>query len=429
MGNMSELQISLIAIGLLVVMGVILFNWIQQWRYRRGADQAFKTKHDDVLLKSAAPAGTEERIEPQIRREILRNDPLEETNGSETDHANAEPGASLAKPAPVVPGDPAPAQTAPHAETPVEEKSLKESPPARAPAAAVEETIAKQVHFAQPYVADSDAIDAIDYVVTIRAKTLIEDSDMTLVLQRKIDFNKKVRWLGQRKDAASWEEIATENTSKNGYKNLKGCLQLADRGGAVSEVNLSEFRDMIQNFAGQVDSVVTDCPSVSDAYAKALSLDQFCTKVDVMIGINIISRDASLFTAAKISVLAEASGFSLGPEGAFNYRDESHAVLFSLHNHESSPFLSRDMRTLTTSGITFLLDAPRVANGERAFDKMVYLATVFSDTLGGIMVDDNRIALSDKGISKIRQQLIAIQALMMTRNIPAGSEVALRLFT
>jgi hypothetical protein len=34
---MSELQISLIVIGFVVVMGVILFNWMQQRRYRRCA--------------------------------------------------------------------------------------------------------------------------------------------------------------------------------------------------------------------------------------------------------------------------------------------------------------------------------------------------------------------------------------------------------
>jgi hypothetical protein len=43
MVNMSELQISLIAIGFVVVIGVIFFNWMQQRRYRRGAEEAFCT--------------------------------------------------------------------------------------------------------------------------------------------------------------------------------------------------------------------------------------------------------------------------------------------------------------------------------------------------------------------------------------------------
>ena len=270
-------------------------------------------------------------------------------------------------------------------------------------------------------------MDAVDYIANIRAKTLIADSELAEVLQRKFDFSKPVRWLGQRNIDASWEEITVETIGKGGYINLKGCLQLADRAGPVSEVSLSEFHDMVQNFAARVNAVV-DCPNVRQAYAQALSLDQFCAEVDVMIGINIISRDNSVFTGAKIHVLAEASGLKLGTDGVFSYRDENNFVLFSLNNHESSPFLPDSMRTLTTHGITFLLDVPRVANGEKFFDEMTHLAGIFSDTLGGIMVDDNHIPLSDSGIGRIKQQLSAIQSMMLARNIPAGGEIALRLF-
>ena len=35
-------------------------------------------------------------------------------------------------------------------------------------------------------------------------------------------------------------------------------------------------------------------------------------------------------------------------------------VLFTLDNHEPMPFVPEQMKTLSTSGITFLLDVPRV---------------------------------------------------------------------
>jgi len=66
MVNMSELQISLIAIGIVVVMGVILFNWLQQRRYRRHAEEAFGQKHEDVLLRAVTPAANDELIEPRL---------------------------------------------------------------------------------------------------------------------------------------------------------------------------------------------------------------------------------------------------------------------------------------------------------------------------------------------------------------------------
>ncbi len=73
---MSELQISLIAIGIVVIMAVLLFNWMQQRRYRRSAEQAFGQKPEDVLLRSDMSVGTsaeeEERIEPQLGNEPPR---------------------------------------------------------------------------------------------------------------------------------------------------------------------------------------------------------------------------------------------------------------------------------------------------------------------------------------------------------------------
>ena len=48
---MSDLQVSLLIIGLLVVGGVTAFNWFQQWRLRRKLEDAFGDKHEDVLLR------------------------------------------------------------------------------------------------------------------------------------------------------------------------------------------------------------------------------------------------------------------------------------------------------------------------------------------------------------------------------------------
>lgn len=410
---MSELQISLIAIGFVVVLGVIFFNWMQQRRYRRGAEEAFARKHEDVLLKAKTDisAPEDERVEPQLGKEILRE--LQGEPGAESEPMEImEPDLNV---------------TAATAEPDGSAASAGTATSAGITSASSTASTGMAASSEQVPVSHGGIGDAVDYIANIRAKTFIADAELAQVLQRKFDFSKPVRWLGQRSIDASWEEITIETIGKGGYINLKGCLQLADRAGPVSEVSLSEFHDMVQNFATRVNAVA-ECPNVRQAYAQALSLDQFCAEVDVMIGINIISRDNSVFTGAKIQVLAEASGFKLGTNGAFSYRDENNSVLFSLNNHESSPFLPDSMRMATTHGITFLLDVPRVANGERIFGEMMHLAGIFSDTLGGIMVDDNHIPLSDSGIGKIKLQLSAIQSMMLARRIPAGSEIALRLF-
>ena len=79
-------------------------------------------------------------------------------------------------------------------------------------------------------------------------ETVIADSSLAAMLQRKFDFSKPVRWLGQRAPDVAWEEITSQSQGRGGYVNLKACMQLVDRAGPVSEVNLSEFRDMAAKF-------------------------------------------------------------------------------------------------------------------------------------------------------------------------------------
>ncbi len=380
---MSDLQVSLIVIGGIVVASVILLNWLQQRRYQRSAEKAFECKHEDVLLRVDETIAEDGYAELQPSRESsqefqakLSIEPIEPAEISQPDSASE--GVTAA---------------------PVKQKTL-----------------------------EVDSASAVDYIANIRSETLIAASDLTEVLRRKFDFGKPVQWLGQRDTGAFWEEITIEaNDGRGGYAGLKGCLQLVDRSGPVSEVSLSEFCDMVKNFTAHVHAVA-DFPDIRQAYAQAVSLDQFCAEVDVMVGINIISKDGGAFTGTKIRALAEASGLKLETGGAFNYRDENGAILFSLNNYESSPFLPDNIRTLATHGVTFLLDVPRVKNGEKVFDQVVHLAGIFSTTLGGMLADDNRISLTDSGIAKIKQHLGNIQAMMKARDLPAGGEIALRLF-
>jgi FtsZ-interacting cell division protein ZipA len=389
MVNMSELQVSLIAIGVVVVMGVIFFNWFQQRRYRRHAEQAFGQKHEDVLLRTAMPQ-EEGRIEPQLGKEEILHEFVTEPNLGEVAEMSSETPEPVSRPA-----------------------ASNEEPPrsAHKPRREIPGTLRG----------------GVDYVVNISSEKKIEGSSLGGLFQRKFDFSKPLRWLGQREAEAPWEEIAGEVSGKPGYSNLRGCLQLADRAGPISEVHLSGFRDMAENFSAQINASAT-CPDVHEAYAQALALDEFCSEVDVMIGINIISRDGGLLTGAKIRVVAEISGLKLGTDGMFSLRDENNMTLFSLGNLEPHPFLPDTLRTLTTRGVTFLLDVPRVANGEMVFEQMVRVAEAFADSVGGITVDDNQVPLNAIGIDKIKQQLMAIESMMAAHHIPAGSEVALRLF-
>ena len=63
---MSDLQISLLGIGAVIIVGVLLYNNHQQRRLRQRLSEAFGEPHQDVLLGEGADNATNARIEPQI---------------------------------------------------------------------------------------------------------------------------------------------------------------------------------------------------------------------------------------------------------------------------------------------------------------------------------------------------------------------------
>ena len=65
---------------------------------------------------------------------------------------------------------------------------------------------------------------------------------------------------------------------------------------------------------------------------------------------------------------------------------------------------------------------------EGAFDAMLTTARIFGEELNGLLVDDNRNALSDAALAAIRKQLEGILVKMQAGRIEAGGARALRLF-
>lgn len=66
---MSDLQIGLLAVGALIVVGVLLYNGLQERRARRAAERAFGSQHADVLMGEPGQR-REPSFEPGVRREL-----------------------------------------------------------------------------------------------------------------------------------------------------------------------------------------------------------------------------------------------------------------------------------------------------------------------------------------------------------------------
>jgi FtsZ-interacting cell division protein ZipA len=371
---MSDLQIGLMMLGVLVVAAVFAFNWWQERQYRRRAEVAFPGRQEDILLDvvesrmasvaTQAPAvqadvREEPRLEPRIEPQF---EPLPEVRPAPT----AQPAAE---------GDPPNSQ--------------------------------------------------IDYAVEIRAGAFINPVSLANLRQELAAMGRKIDLRGLDHQSKVWQPIAFDMPR---YSSVRVSLQLLDRSGPVSVEQLQAFAEAIKTAAHSL-SAIAELPQFEPYIERAAELDTFCADVDVVVGINVVAQTGQMFHGTKIRALAEASGLQLQSGGAFHCRDDQGRTLFCLENQEASPFLIDQMRNLTTPGVTFLLDVPRTPDGLRAFDRMVAMSRSFAESLDGMLTDDNRVLLNDTGLDKIRTQLRAIYAAMAQRGIHAGSALALRLFS
>jgi ZipA, C-terminal FtsZ-binding domain len=379
---MNELHISLAIAGVLVIICVYAFNRYQERKFRRQSERDFAGGDQDVLLDSADGELLGERREPGM-------EPSAQSFGAALDAASLS-GSDASTPKGVDKSA---------------EKMAIEAKPKSLPAQALDEIV--------------------DYVAEIYPKEA-DATAMLLELEKSFaGFSRPVRLFGLSARSGTLEPVMAGSHT---YDKLLIAVQLVYRSGALAATELDDFCVRAKSLADALMSLV-ELPDRAEALARATMLDEFCATVDVLIGMNVVFANGETIPATKIRALVEASGMRLRADGAFHYMNDDGLSLFALSNFEKPAFSADNIRHLSTHGVTLLLDVPVVANGTRVFERMLALARQIADSLGGMVVDDNRRPLSEVGIAKIKQQLTTISTKMDAASIPVGGERALRLFS
>jgi len=371
---MSELQISLLVIGILVVLAVYGYNWRQQRQYRRKFVAAFKHGHEDALYR------------PDTEKTLgeLLDEPAEEAPDGEA--GQALPLASL------------------HGKTPSGE-------PLRG-----------QVQDGVCALLDA----ATDYIAVLICNSPVSGHALAPLWHKRFDFGKVVQVCGLNAASGIWEKVIAESPSS--YSRFKLALQLVDRSGAVSELRLIDFRDLMRDIAAQLQAEA-ELPDVAAAVVRALELDGFCAEVDQMIGLNILPGGERVFPGAEIASLAGQYGMNLQADGAFHLPDAHGHTVFSLANYDKAPFQHHTLDQMWINGLTLLLDVPRVEQPTQRFTEMAVLARQLAMDLRAVVVDDSRVALGDTSIAQILEQIAAIESRMLSNKVIPGSAQARRLFS
>lgn len=366
---MSDLQIGLLILGLLIVGGVVAFNWMQERQFHQRAEEGFKRPDADLLLDPQADRrireNTKDRIDPRIEPEFEVGETAEER-----DDAKAQP-----------------------------------------PEVAASD--------------DSEAETSIGYVAEIRTGEVVPAATIDALAQALEALGRRYQLSGYDYHTRKWEPVSDPN---HWYTSIRVFVQLVDRSGAVKREQLEQVAALLREHA-DANSGIAELPDIDNVLSIAVALDEFCVDVDVIVGLSVVSRPGEVLHGTQLRALAEANGLHLESNGVFVLPDAQGGVSFTMDNQESNPFHAEEMKNLVTHGVTFLLDVPRTFDGLKVFNKMVAVGRQFAESLDGVLCDDNRVMLNDSGLEKIRNQLRSIYDSMEQRGIPAGSESARHLFS
>ncbi len=371
---MIELQQSLIAIGGVIVAGVIAYNKWQEWRAKKSVEQAFSTTQDDVLMDAGASA---HRQEPTLS-------PFE---GPDLVAGHPESGAMHAP----------------------------QVSPGRSTVEGDDEDIPPAAHRAQAASRRSPLDARIDCIVPVMLDAPLRGEKISQAFQQlHLVGSKPVKVVGQN-EAGEWESVAVGGI----YGELQVGVQMATRKGPLTELEFSELASRLDRMSDDLGAR-PELPDMGDAIAKARALHQQLNEFDAQLSIN-VRASAQAWSVATLKPALQRQGMELRPDGRLVMPDGEGGLLFSASISASA--------TAETSGqITLLLPVAMVAPDRGGFKAMTAFAKTLASRLSGAVVDDDGQPLSDATLAAIADQVDDFYRAMEQAGIPAGSSLAQRLF-
>ena len=414
---MSDLQIVLIVLGVVIIAGVVVYNWMQERKLHKNITEEFIVPQKDVLAEDFyidANALVDKALSdiPQKSKitEMLNKPTLEPQMDSQT-KAEQPPIKNALR-----------AQTT-EVVTDTQESSVLSQPEVRKKI--VSAPIDDEPDNTPPL---PDEVHAhIDLSAFLYAtKNILAEKVKNLTDHITDDMGVSMMLHGL-DDKGKWHMITTPS-AEDAYKQFACSIQLADRAGPITKQVLNKFQFAVESMGLELGAHV-EWQGSGDASQRANALDKFCIEVDQMVSVHLVQGDTPIH-GTKLKGLAEANNMVLGKEGKFNFYAASNQDIpqFVLINGDHQLFTAESLRSSVIKGATFQIEIPKVSNCEQVFVQMIAVAQHMANSLGARIVDDNQKPLGDLQIEKIRQQLNVIHATMVARGVMPGSATSMRLF-
>ncbi|HKX95849.1 MAG TPA: cell division protein FtsZ [Methylibium sp.] len=312
-----------------------------------------------------------------------------------------------------VAAEPAPAQREPtFDDTVTEERSADAVPPRTEP------TLARRA------TARVDAL--IDAIATISVDTPVSgETVLAHAPASRRAGSKPLLVEGLNAANGSWETPALGQR----YGELQVGVQLANRAGALNEIEYSEFAQKVQALAEGLGALA-DLPDMLDAVARARELDAFAGEHDAQLAMRLMARGAA-WSPGYVQQHAAREGFVPGalpgrlilPAG-----EEGAPPVLSLQ-FDPQAALAEEPGQAALREVTLSFDVPQTAPDASPFAAWCAAGGALAAALDATPYDDNGQPLPPQAFPAIGASLEQLYAALAARDLAAGSMAARRLFS
>lgn len=281
--------------------------------------------------------------------------------------------------------------------------------------------------FALPVAEKKPALDAlIDVIAPIELEApLAGEAVLAAMPPTRRVGSKPFMIEGLNESTQRWECPATGQR----YRQLQAGVQLANRSGALNDIEFSEFVVKSQTFCDAVGGI-PDFPDMRQEVARARELDQFASDHDAQLSFVLRARRAA-WSPSYIQQMAAKLGFV---PGSMAGRMVVPASLVGLPpvlslSFEPQAALADDPTQCALRQVSLSLDVAQVDRGERPFERMREAALSLAHDMDGLVTDDNEVALPTEALDVIAAELEQLYATLAQHELTAGSALARRLFS
>ncbi|TFZ04860.1 cell division protein ZipA C-terminal FtsZ-binding domain-containing protein [Ramlibacter rhizophilus] len=213
------------------------------------------------------------------------------------------------------------------------------------------------------------------------------------------------------------------------YTAFQAGVQLANRHGALNDIEFSEFVMKTQGFADAVGGM-PDFPDMRHEVSRARELDQFASGHDAQLSLTLRARQAA-WSPGYVQQHAARLGFVAGavPGRMVLPASQAGAPPLLVLNFDTQAALAEDPTQAALRELILSIDVPQVPRAEQPFVRMREAAQALAQSMDGVLTDDRGQLIRPETLDRIGADLETLYDTLDGRDLAAGSPQARRLFS